>query len=297
MTVLPFKQIRTAATNALRVPLHAGTSLRPAFIQKKKAARKPLCRRKLPAVKTYLAGAGVVDEPDAESEGAVPDEPDEDDFDFFAFLCFFDFLAFGWVSVPAAPLAPVSDAPELADGLVELAPLVAPDMPDVPEVPDAPEVSLAEPGLVPVALLPELGEVALLPEVPDVPELPEVSLLMPEDEVPLDPDDGDEGDDDMLLPVSFELELEGEVALLPLVSAPVPWASATEDTDATRTNDNDWIVVFNVMSNSLGWKKGIIDAAAWMRSMQARSPARRRRYAKFRQIFSSPLKSKDFLTM
>jgi hypothetical protein len=241
-------------------------------------------------VKAYLLGAGMVDEPDDESEGEVPDEPDEDGFDFFAFLCFLDFLAFGWVSVPAAPLALVSDAPELADGLVELEPLV-------PDVPDVPEVSLAEPGLVPAALLPELGEVALLPEVPDVPELPELSPLMPEDEVPLDPDDGDEGDDDML-PVSFELELEGEVALLPLlVSAPVPWASATEDTDATRTNDNDWIVVFNVMSNSLGWKKGIIDAAAWMRSTQARSPAWRQCRAKFRQIFSSPLKSKDFLTM
>jgi hypothetical protein len=86
--------------------------------------------------------------------------------------------------------------------------------------------------------------------------------------------------------------------LLPLlVSAPVPWASATEDTDATRTNDNDWIVVFNVMSSSLGWKKGIIDAAAWMRGTQARSPASAPRRAKFRQIFSSPLKSKDFLTM
>ena len=250
-------------------------------------------------MKAYLAGAGMLDEPDDESEEEVPDEPDEDSFDFFAFLCFLDFLAFGWVSVPAAPLAPVSDAPELADGLVELEPPVAPEVPDVPEVPDAllppvpelPEVSLDAPGLAPVALL---------PEVPEVPELPEVSLLMPEDEVPLDPDDGDEGDDDMPPPVlSFELEVEGEVALLLslLVSAPVPWASATEDTDATWTNDNDWIVVFNVIGNSLGWKKGIIDAAAWMRGTQARSPAPRQRHAKFQKIFPSPLKSKDFLTM
>jgi hypothetical protein len=290
MGVFPFKQIRAAATNAIHAPLHAGYQYPVHRRQKEKAARKPLCQREPATAKAYLPDAGELDAPDDELAGEVPDEPEEDDFDFLAFLCFFDFLCFGCASVPAAPVASVSDAPELADGLVEL------ELPLAPEVPEAPEVSLDAPGLV-VALLPAaLGEVALLPEVPEVPELPEVSLLMPEDEVPLDPDN--EGDDDMLLPLvlSFELEVEGEVALL-LVSAPVPWASATEDTDATRTNDNDWIVVFNVMSNSLGWKKGIIDAAAWMRGTQARSPALASRRPKFRQIFSSPLKSKDFLTM
>jgi hypothetical protein len=40
MGVLPFKQIRAAATNALRVPLLAGTGVRPVLVQKKKSGSK-----------------------------------------------------------------------------------------------------------------------------------------------------------------------------------------------------------------------------------------------------------------
>lgn len=110
----------------------------------------------------------------------------------------------------------------------------------------APEVSL-EP-VEPVELLPlPIGVPGVLlvppevdapvPEVPDallpdVPEVPEVASLAPDlfcmlgDEVP------------GLLPV--------------LEPAPgLACAHTTEDTDATNTNGNDRIVVFNVMSNSL----------------------------------------------
>jgi hypothetical protein len=206
---------------------------------------------------TYLAGSGVAAAPDDEASG---DDSVLDFLAFFAFLCFFDFLAFGCVSVPDA-LAPASvpDAPDVADGLLVLEPVVsvellplAPgvmpvvslgdDAPDalLPVVPEAPEASLAALGLLPDALLP------VVPDAPDVP------LLMPDDEVPLAPDDGDDGDDDVAPVLSVELEEEGSADLLPLlVSVPVDCASATDDADAIKTNDNERIVFFNVMSNSL----------------------------------------------
>jgi hypothetical protein len=208
---------------------------------------------------TYLAGSGVAAAPDDDASG---DDSVLDFLAFFAFLCFFDFLAFGCVSVPDA-LAPASvpDAPDVPDGLLVLEPavsvellLLAPgvmpvvslgdDAPDalLPVVPDAPEASLAALGLLPDALLP------VVPDTPDVP------LLMPDDDVPLAPEDGDDGDDDIAPApvVSLELEAEGRLDLLPLlVSAPVDCASATDDADAIKTNDNERIVFFNVMSNSL----------------------------------------------
>jgi hypothetical protein len=205
-------------------------------------------------VTTYLAGS--VAAPDDEASGAVLDDSVLDLLDFLAFLaflCFFDFLAFGCVSVPLALLASVPDSPDVADGLlvleprplvsVELLPLApgvmpvvslddAPDAP-LPIVPEAPDASLAAFGLLLAALLPpgavSAAPEALLPVVPDAP------LLMPGDEVPLAPDDGD------IAPVApVELEAEGRADLLPVVvSVPVDCASAMDDTDAISTNDND----------------------------------------------------------
>lgn len=135
------------------------------------------------------------------------------------FLCLAFCFFFGGVVAPVLSVA--LDA--AADGPVVV--LLAP-----------PVVSL-EP-VVPVELLPLLidvpGVLLVLPEV-DAPVLgvPDVLSLVPDlfcmpgfDEVP------------ELLPV-----LESVPGLV--------CASTTEDTDATNTNDNDRIVVFNVMSNSL----------------------------------------------
>jgi hypothetical protein len=214
----------------------------------------------------YLLDSGAAAAPDDEASG---DDSVLDFLAFFAFLCFLAFLAFGCVSVPVA-LAPASvpDAPDVADGLLVLEPAPLPmvsvellplapgvmpvvslgdDAPDalLPVVPDAPEASLAALGLLPDALLApgvvSAAPDALLPVVPDAPDAPDVPLLMPDDEVPLAPDEGDDGDDDMEPVLSFELEEEeGTADLLPLlVSVPVDCASATDDTDATSTNDND----------------------------------------------------------
>jgi hypothetical protein len=70
------------------------------------------------------------------------------------------------------------------------------------------------------------------------------------------------------LPWSFgDAEGEGEAALPP--ADPVPCANAADDTDATKTNDSERRVVFNVIANSLNEKLSIIDAAAWMDRAQA----------------------------
>jgi hypothetical protein len=189
---------------------------------------------------TYLAGSGVAAAPDDDASG---DDSVLDFLAFFAFLCFFDFLAFGCVSVPDA-LAPASvpDAPDVADGLLVLEPVVSVEL-----------LPLA-PGVMPVVSLGDDAPDALLPVVPVVPDAPDVPLLMPDDDVPLAPDDGDDGDDDIAPApvVSLELEAEGRLDLLPLlVSVPVDCASTTDDADAIKTNDNERIVFFNVMSNSL----------------------------------------------
>jgi hypothetical protein len=202
-------------------------------------------------VTAYLAGSEVGAAPDDEASG---DDSEVDFFAFLAFLCFFDFLAFGCVSLPVAlEAASVPDWPDVADGLLMLEPAPEPvvslgDAPDalLPVVPEAPLAAL---GLLLDALLPP-GMVSAAPDalLPVVPDAPDVPLLMPDDEVPLAPDEGDEGDegddgDDDVAPapmLSVELEEEGTADLLPLlVSVPVDCASATDDTDATSTNDND----------------------------------------------------------
>jgi hypothetical protein len=45
-------------------------------------------------------------------------------------------------------------------------------------------------------------------------------------------------------------DVQPPVPVAELVGAPVPCASATENTDAANTNDNDRIVIFKVMSRS-----------------------------------------------
>jgi hypothetical protein len=102
-----------------------------------------------------------------------------------------------------------------------------------------PELSLAP--LVDAAPL-------LLPVVPDAPD--ELSLEPREVPAPVAPCDfmlsapDDPGCACVIDPPLLVVE----------ESAPAPppvCASATEDTDATKTNDNDRIVVFNVMNSSL----------------------------------------------
>jgi hypothetical protein len=185
--------------------------------------------------------------------------------DLEAFLSFF-FLSFFFV-VPLAPLVslapPAADAPDVSLPPEALAPLlllsdgvVAP-IPLVPEEPDAPPALLLSDGEVaPVLLVPEEPDAppALLLSVPlelllapglVVPDAPDELVSLAPDEAPpeLDGLDG--------LPACADwapapaLVEESAPAL-----RPAPCASAIEDTDATNTNDNDWIVVFNVMSNS-----------------------------------------------
>jgi hypothetical protein len=109
---------------------------------------------------------------------------------------------------------------------------------------DGPVVVLLAP---PVVSLEPVAPVELLPLLIDVPG---VLLVLPEVDAPV----LDVPDVLSLVPDLFcMLGLDEVPELLPVPeSAPgLVCASTTEDTDATNTNDNDRIVVFNVMSNSL----------------------------------------------
>jgi hypothetical protein len=200
----------------------------------------------------------------------VPDAPDEAPALSSSFFCFLADFFFDLSS----SLAP--DVPELADG--EL----APEVPAAPVVPD--ELPLVPPADEPedLSLLPDVpGEAPMLPE----PEDPDEEPVLPEsedpDEEPMlpEPEDPEEPDDLLLSPdaaapdepplppeeplvLDDGVVLEEEpacactVGLLAPTSAPAlapaACARAIEDADATNTNDSDRIVVFKVMSNSLG---------------------------------------------
>lgn len=185
----------------------------------------------------------------------------------FSFLAFFA-LSFFLVSPLAPLLDSVPEAPELADDFPELTP--------VPLVPDAPLLMpprSAAPELVPELPPPDLPDAPdepLLPLLPD--ELEPMPELAPPDmpdvpDAPLPPLLSEELEPEPVPPVPDEVSLEPEPVppacavcnvMSPVrveVSAPAlrpaPCDSATEDTEATKTNDNDWREVFNVMDGSL----------------------------------------------
>lgn len=172
-------------------------------------------------------------------------------------LPFFD-LVLSLVELEPVP----DDAPELDDGLS----VVAPEVPLEPDVlglvADEPEPVSELPEPIDEPELPEPMDEPELPEPMDEPELPdepdEVSLdpeepedMPPEepvDEVPLPPDDMSL---ELLPLVLGELIVDdGEVVLLPVPVAPLPCASAMDETDATTTNESDFRVVFKVMTTS-----------------------------------------------
>ena len=166
----------------------------------------------------------------------VPEVPDDAAEPLSLFLCL-AFLCFFFGVVVPAPV--VSPAPEVvADGLLSV-------------VVPAPEVSL-EP-VAPVELLPlPIGVPGMLLV------LPEVDAPVPDELLPVLPEAPDEPVPDepevvSLVPDLFCMLGCEVLELLPVLeSAPgLACASTTEDADATNTNDNDRIVVFNVMSNSL----------------------------------------------
>jgi len=130
-------------------------------------------------------------------------------------------------------------------GVDELGLLLPDDMPlpdePLPMRPDAPDVSLlldGEPVAAPDEPEPEVPEAPEEPEEPDEPDEPEAP------EAPVVP----------AVPESLLLGLDVAPDMPPPEVEPAPvedWASTTEETDATSTNDRDRIVVFNVMSSSL----------------------------------------------
>lgn len=178
--------------------------------------------------------------PDVPLEPAAPPFLLDDALDFLA-LCF---LVFFFVVAPVSELdaAPVEPAAEVslpvapaAEGELELPAPVAP-VPPVAPAPEVPAPELEEPGDVLLPLLmpaPDELEDGLVLE----PELePELAPGVVEEEGPVVAEGLEDVVDDLL------------VSLL----EPVAWASAIEETEATRTNDRDRIVVFNAMENSCG---------------------------------------------
>lgn len=170
----------------------------------------------------------------------VAESPEVVSDDFFDLASFFLlFLAFFVSSVssaadapllagppePVIPLLPVASCDGITVGEDDVSAPLAPD-----DDPDAP----------------------LLPEVVSGDALPALLAGPPEPVMPL-------------LPVAFcEGMTVGEEDVLPeAASVPVVCASATEDTDATITNDNERSVVFNAICSSLHEVESIVDAGAW----------------------------------